>query len=65
MPIPKYKQRCAICKKNMVMMYSARQFPICVDCQMKRISDHIKDKQFLFLNISDERPSCIGIRTLS
>lgn len=54
MPLPKYKQRCALCKKNMVLMYSARQFPICVDCHMKRISEPIKDKKYDFLNISDE-----------
>ncbi len=31
----KFKQRCVICKKNMVLMLSARQFPICKDCEMK------------------------------
>lgn len=40
---PKFKQRCAICKKNMVIMYSHRQFPKCVDCEMKAISEPIKD----------------------
>src|SRR3989338_551692 len=54
MPTPKYKQRCALCKKNMVLMYSARQFPICVDCHMKRISEQIKDKKYDFLNIPEE-----------
>ncbi len=54
MPLPKYKQRCALCKKNMVLMYSARQFPICVDCHLKRISDQVTDKKYNFLNIPDE-----------
>lgn len=35
-------------------MFSARQFPICTDCHMKRISEPIKDKKYDFLNISDE-----------
>lgn len=54
MPLPKYKQRCALCKKNMVLMYSARQFPICTDCHMKRIAEPIKGKKYDFLNIPDE-----------
>lgn len=54
MPLPKYKQRCALCKKNMVLIYSARQFPLCVDCHMKRIAETIKDKKYAFLNISNE-----------
>jgi|TARA_Y100000310_G_C20476696_1_gene712758 hypothetical protein len=40
---PKFKQRCALCKENMVIMYSARQFPICVTCHMKKINVEIKD----------------------
>ncbi len=43
---PKFKQKCAICKDNMVIMYSSRQFPICVDCHMKQISDPVKDPKF-------------------
>ena len=43
MPGPKYKQRCASCKKNMVLMYSSRQFPICTDCHMKQIEDPVTD----------------------
>ena len=54
MPRPKFKQRCAICKKNMVMMYSGKQFTICVDCHMKRISDKIENSKYSFLNIPDE-----------
>ena len=45
MPGPKFKQKCAICKVNMVLMYSYRQFPICVKCQMQRIDKEIKDPQ--------------------
>jgi hypothetical protein len=40
---PKYKQRCAMCKDNMVIMYSHRQFPICVECHMKQIDKPITD----------------------
>ncbi len=40
---PKFKQRCAMCKNNMVLMFSQRQFPICVDCHMKQVDVEIKD----------------------
>ena len=43
MPRPRFKQRCALCKKNMVIMYSGRQFPICVECHMKQIGEPIED----------------------
>ena len=46
MPGPKYKQRCAICRKNMVLMYSSRQFPICTDCHMKQIEDPVTDPAY-------------------
>ena len=46
MPRPRYKQRCALCKKNMVVMYSSRQFPICVECHMKRISEPVTDPKY-------------------
>ncbi|MBI4152341.1 hypothetical protein HY495_01410 [Candidatus Woesearchaeota archaeon] len=46
MPRPRFKQRCAICKKNMVMMYSSRQFPICAECHMKRISDPVTEPPY-------------------
>ncbi len=42
----KFKQKCAICKTNMVEMFSARQFPICSPCQMKRINQEITDPSF-------------------
>lgn len=40
---PKFKQKCAMCHKNMVVMYSARQFPICSPCHMKQINQPIED----------------------
>lgn len=46
MPAPKFKQRCAICKQNMVIMYKSSQFPICTVCHMKRIQAEITDPQF-------------------
>lgn len=42
----RFKQKCAICKNNMVEMFSARQFPICSPCQMKRINQEITDPKF-------------------
>jgi len=48
---PKFKQKCALCKTEWVVMFSRRQFPICVKCHMKKISDKIEDKKFEFLNI--------------
>ncbi len=43
---PKYKQRCALCRKNMVLMYSSRQFPICTSCHMKQIEDPVTDPAY-------------------
>jgi len=43
---PKFKQRCALCKKNMVVMYSQRQFPVCVECHMKQINQPVDDLQY-------------------
>jgi hypothetical protein len=43
---PKFKQKCAICKDNMVIMFSRRQFPICSDCHMKQIDKPINDPKF-------------------
>ena len=39
----KFKQKCAMCKTDWVIMFSARQFPICVKCHMKQIEKEIKD----------------------
>ena len=46
MPKPKFKQRCVLCKDNMVVMYSHRQFPICVKCHMKRIDKPVEDEKY-------------------
>lgn len=43
---PKYKQICAICKKNHVLISSRGQFPICTSCSMKQINQPIEDKKF-------------------
>jgi len=43
---PRFKQKCAVCKKNMVVMYSARQFPICSECQMKQINKPVTDPKY-------------------
>ena len=46
MATPKFKQRCGICKKNMVEMYSSKQFPLCVECHLKQLNHPIDDPQF-------------------
>jgi hypothetical protein len=52
---PKFKQRCALCKENMVIMYSHRQFPKCVDCHMKEINKPVTDKKYKkLLDIPEE-----------
>jgi len=38
-----YKQRCVKCKKNMVVIKSRKQFPICYDCQKPEMEGAIKD----------------------
>lgn len=48
----RYQQRCVKCRKNMVMMYSAKQFPICAECQLKEINQPISNKTMTrFFNI--------------
>lgn len=42
MPV-RFQQRCAKCKKNMVQMYSAKQFPICAPCQLAEINQPISE----------------------
>jgi hypothetical protein len=39
-----YKQKCAICKKNFVLM-SGHGFPICYDCQKQELQGAIKDPE--------------------
>lgn len=46
MATPKYQQRCGLCKKNMVMMYSHKQFPVCTSCNMKQINQPIDDPEY-------------------
>ncbi len=43
---PKYKQICAICRKNHVLISSRNQFPICTACSMREISKPIEDETF-------------------
>ena len=46
MATPKFKQRCGLCKKNMVLMFSHRQFPVCDSCHLKQINQPIDDPKF-------------------
>ncbi len=34
-------------------MYSSRQFPICANCQMKRVRDEVKEPEYQFLNVDE------------
>ncbi len=43
---PKYKQICAICRKNHVLISARGQFPICTACSMREISKPIEDETF-------------------
>ncbi len=42
----KFKQRCIRCKKNMVLIASARQIPICLECQLKDVDTKVEDPIF-------------------
>ena len=44
--MPAYKQRCMICKKNMVLIKSYRTKPICEACQMKDINAPVTDPKY-------------------
>ncbi len=46
MATPKFKQKCALCKEHMVLMYSRRQFPICTKCHMKKIAKPVTDTKY-------------------
>ncbi len=38
-----YKERCRRCKKNMVIVSSRSQYPLCYDCQKGELDKEIKD----------------------
>ncbi|HIH39417.1 TPA: hypothetical protein HA219_01690 [Candidatus Woesearchaeota archaeon] len=40
-----FKQRCVRCKKNMVLMTSRSQFPLCYDCEKKELQGEITDPE--------------------
>ena len=42
----RYKAKCGLCRKNMAIVNSPRQFPVCKDCQMKDFKKPIKDSFF-------------------
>jgi len=39
----RYKQQCIRCKKNMILVTSRTQFPLCYDCQKEDLHKEIKD----------------------
>ena len=40
-----YKERCRVCKKNMVLITSRGQYPICYECHKKQMDGPIEDKE--------------------
>ena len=52
---PKYKQLCALCRKNHALIVSRNQFPICTSCSMKQISQPIEDEKFRKLFDIDQK----------
>ncbi|MFH1072454.1 MAG: hypothetical protein V1743_03420 [Nanoarchaeota archaeon] len=43
---PSYKQRCIVCKKNMVIISSFRQQPVCEECLLRDINKPITNPVF-------------------
>ena len=41
----KYKQKCAKCKKNYVVVTWKQSFPICYDCQKDQLKGEISDPE--------------------
>jgi hypothetical protein len=41
----RYKQRCFVCKKNMVIVTPKTKFPVCYDCQKNDLNVEIKNKK--------------------
>ncbi|HLD19011.1 MAG TPA: hypothetical protein VJB90_03300 [Candidatus Nanoarchaeia archaeon] len=49
-----YKQRCARCKKNMVLVTANTHYAVCFDCQKSELAGEIKDPQMkAMFNIPD------------
>jgi hypothetical protein len=45
-----YKQKCAQCKKQWVLMRTGRsRFAVCVDCEMKEVVQPVEEKEFVSL----------------
>src|SRR3989338_5663131 len=51
----RYQQRCVRCKKNLVLMIRPRQFPLCVECEMKELSQAVTDPVFVELFALEEK----------
>lgn len=41
--VAQFKQLCALCKKNYVLMSSKERFPVCYDCHKPQMSKDVKD----------------------
>jgi hypothetical protein len=52
---PKYKQLCAICRKEHTLISMRNQFPICQTCSMRQISQPIEDAKFKKLFDIDQK----------
>lgn len=54
MPLPKFKQKCKVCKQEWVVL-NRREYPICVKCHLRQIfSEEVTAKKYLFLNLPSE-----------
>ena len=50
-----YKQRCSRCKKNMVLITTRKQFPVCYDCEKNELHGEIKNKKMKkFFDLPEE-----------
>ena len=50
-----YQQRCIVCKKNMVLITYYKQRPVCMECELKDISDVIENPKWKkFFDIDPE-----------
>jgi hypothetical protein len=51
---PQYKQKCIVCRKNMVLISAYRQVPVCAECKMKEINRPIVEEPYRTMFAIDE-----------
>jgi hypothetical protein len=52
---PRYKQKCAICRKGYAVISSRNQFPICKECSLRQINQPIENEKFRKLFNIDQK----------